>query len=145
MPKVRPQSFPVTKQGMGMAKKATARNRNKIAQRRNQQIAPMNLQQTVNEAMPAIATGVGAPSNTGSNPIMPSNETNSFATQSAPLTKTNNPQNVLSSGFQTNFSANPMQSMKPNNVNIAPTYGGGNNMNKGPQPVAANNKNTDKV
>ena len=118
MPRVKPGSFPVTSKGMGMAKRATARNRNKIAQRRAQQVPEMNLQRTVNEAMPPISSGAGAPRNTASNPMVGNNP--QFSTQSAPLTKTNNPQNVLSSGFQTSFSPNKMNTMKPNNVDSGP-------------------------
>tara|TARA_R110002020_G_scaffold107738_3_gene250058 strand:- start:4783 stop:5175 length:393 start_codon:yes stop_codon:yes gene_type:complete len=99
---------------MGMAKRATARNRNKIAQRRAQQTPEMNLQKTVNQVMPPISSGAGAPRNTASNPM--GNNNPQFSTESAPLTKTNNPQNVLSSGFQTSFSPNKMNTMKPNNI-----------------------------
>ena len=115
MPRVKPGSFPVTSKGMGMAKRATARNRNKIAQRRARQVPEMNLQKTVNEAMPPISSGVGAPKNTASNPMVDNNP--QFSRKSTPLTKTNNPQNILSSGFETSFSPNNMNTMKSNNVN----------------------------
>ena len=135
MPKVRPQSFPVTSKGMNMARKATVRNRRQVANRRNAQLPEMNLQSTVNATMPNIVGGNATPKNTSSNPILSQNSLQDStplvsAQGSAPLTSTTNPQSVLSSGFQTNFNANPMRSMKPNNISEPPT-GGPNDLGGG--------------
>ena len=100
MPKLRPQSFPVTNKGMRMARRATTRNRGQVAARRNAQLPEMDLQRTIDSTMPNLKNSSGRPRSPQS---------------SSPLTSTTNPQNILSSGFQTSFASNPIKSINPNN------------------------------
>ena len=87
MPKLRPQSFPVTNKGMRMARRATTRNRGQVAARRNAQLPEMDLQRTIDSTMPNLRDTNKNLGNTRSPQSSP------------PLTSTTNPQDILSGGF----------------------------------------------